>query len=49
MEEYIRTISPDNQKVIIDYLNESILPHMIVNPQGAAKGRRQLWIQTAPP
>ena len=49
MEEYIRTISPDNQKLIIYYLNESILPHMIVNPQGAAKGRRQLWIQTAPP
>ena len=49
MEEYIRTISPQNQQVIIDYLNESILPHMIINPQGAAKGRRQLWIQTAPP
>jgi len=49
MEEYIKTISADNQKSIVDYLNETILPHMIINSQGAAKGRRQLWIQTAPP
>ena len=49
MEEYIRTIPPQTQQVIIDYLNESIYPEMIINPQGAAKGRRQLWIQTAPP
>jgi hypothetical protein len=49
MEQYIKTISADNQKSIVDYLNETILPHMIINSQGAAKGRRQLWIQTAPP
>ena len=49
MEEYIGTIPLENRLPIIDYLNESILPHMIINPQGAAKGRCQLWIQTAPP
>ena len=34
MEEYIRTIPPQTQQVIIDYLNESIYPEMIINPQG---------------
>lgn len=49
MEQYIKKISKDNQTAIIQHLEENIFPHMIVNNQGAAKGRRQLWIQTAPP
>lgn len=49
MEQYIKTISPENQKVIIDHLNETVLPHMIINPRGSAKGRRQIWVKTATP
>jgi hypothetical protein len=49
MDKYIGIIPPETQKTITDYLNESILPHMIINPSGAAKGRCQLWIQTAAP
>lgn len=49
MEQYIKTISPENQKAMIDHLNETVLPHMIINPRGSAKGRRQIWIKTATP
>lgn len=49
MEKYIKTISPTIRQTIVDYLNEKIYPEMIINDKGSAKGRRQLWIQTAPP
>lgn len=49
MEQYIRTITPKNQQALIDHLNETVLPHMIINPRGSAKGRRQIWVETATP
>lgn len=49
MEQYIKTISPENQQSLIQHLEDNIYPQMIINPQGAAKGRRQLWIGIAPP
>lgn len=49
MEQYLRTLKPENQSAIINHLENNIYPQMIINPNGAARGRRQLWIQTAPP
>lgn len=49
METLLRKMSPEVQQTMINHLEENIYPHMIVNEVGAAKGRRQLWITTAPP